>query len=691
MTTVTIQQNVGGYTGTIDTYLRESKPTTQYTAATQVYADGADSAGAEIQGLLSFASIFGDGPGQIPFGSTITSATLTLTLSDGTNSPVTFYRMASDWTALSSLTWNSLGGGIQTDGSEALATPDISLSRLATGVQTVDVASSLQAWANGAVNYGWMLSSGGSDGFAFNSSEGTGAPILTVTYEPPVTTVPGLNVVQSGGSTVVTEGGTGDTILISLKSAPTADVTIAISTSGGNDIGIVTAFLTFTAANWQVQQSVTLNAINDAIFEGTEAFTVTVTATSTDAAYNGLSSDVPVTVTDNDPPPPVPGLDVVQSGGSNVVIEGGAGDTLVIALHSAPTADVTITIWTAGVNDVGLTPTLLTFTTANWQTQQTFSLSAINDSLVEGPESFAGTLTAASTDAGYNGLTYNFSVAVTDNDWFPTVLSPAVVRITDTTQYKAGDPSSIKGCGDPSGIAYVPGLDRLFIVDSEHDESPYYSTKNLFVTLLDGTFVQSISLSAFTREPTGIAYNPLNGLLYISDDDAIKIFIVNPNNPGTLLSSINLAPYGITDAEDPEIDPVTGHIYLLDGVTRRLVELTETGAFVKATTLPTVIRDAEALAYDAVRDVFYIASGANRGTIFQTDHNGNVLATIDLLNTYLNPIDGSKPKIKGLELALSSDPNDGDRMSLYAVDYGRDQALDGRFFEIDLYHDWTGV
>ena len=61
MTTVTIQQNVGGYTGTIDTYLREGKPTTQYTAATQVYADGADSSGVRIQGLLSFANIFGDG------------------------------------------------------------------------------------------------------------------------------------------------------------------------------------------------------------------------------------------------------------------------------------------------------------------------------------------------------------------------------------------------------------------------------------------------------------------------------------------------------------------------------------------------------------------------------------------------------------------------------------------------------
>ena len=107
--------------------------------------------------------------------------------------------------------------------------------------------------------------------------------------------------------------------------------------------------------------------------------------------------------------------------------------------------------------------------------------------------------------------------------------------------------------------------------------------------------------------------------------------------------------------------------------------------------LPALIKDAEALAYDAVRDVFYIASGANRGTIFQTDHSGNILASFDLLNSYTNPLDGSRPRIKGLDLAFSSDPTDGDRMSLYAVDYGRDQVLDGRMFEIDLYHGWLGV
>jgi SdiA-regulated len=574
MTTVTIQQNVGGYTGTYDTYLRESRPTTQYGTATTVISDGVDSSGLKIQGLLEFSNIFGDGPGQIPLGSTITSATLTLTLSDGTTSPVQFYRMAENWAAVPSWTWDSFGGGIQTDGVEALAAADVSLAGLGTGAQTINVLQSLQAWSGGAANYGWLLSIAGSDGFIFSSSEGTAAPVLTVTYEPPVTTVPGLNVVESGGTTAVTEGGAGDTLLISLK--------------------------------------------------------------------------------------------------------------------TAPISDVTITIWTAGSDDIGMVPTVLTFTTANWMTQQSVALSAINDTLIEPTETYTVTVTATSADGSYDGLSSNVTVTVNDNDSLPTVLTPAVVAIHNTSLYTAGDSSKVPGCGDPSGIAYIPGLNRLFIVDSEHDEAPYNSQKNLFITTLDGTFIESVSLRSFTREPTGIAYNPFNGNLYISDDSARKIFIVSALNPKVLLSTIDLAPYGFTDAEDPTIDPVTGHIYMLDGVSRKFIELTETGALVQSTVLPTAIKDAEGLAYDAVRDVFYIASGANRGTIFQTDHDGHILASFDI-NSYLNPVTGSQPKIKGLVLAPSSDPTDGDRLSLYAVDYGKDQGLDGRMFEIDLYHGWLGV
>lgn len=566
MTTVTIQQNVGGYTGTLDTFIREGRPTNSYTTATEISVDGADSTNVRIQGLLSFSGLFGNGPGQIPLGSTITSATLTLSLSDGSKSPVSFYRMVQDWTTLPSLTWNGFGSGIQTDGVEALAAPDLMLGGLASGNQTISVLQSLQAWSAGAANNGWLISSGGSDGFAFSSSEGAFAPILTVTYDAPSGPTPGLTLVQSGGTTVITEGGADDTFSVRLDAAPVSDVTLTVTTTGPGDVGVVTATLTFTAQNWQ--------------------------------------------------------------------------------------------------------------------TAQTVALTAVNDSLADGPESFGITLTASSSDPGYNGMTSTLTVSVVDNDVVQPPLAPTVVAI---------DNSYVYGAADPSGIAYIPGLDLLFIADSEHDESPFYSQLNLFATRLDGTFVASYSMRSFTREPTGLAYNPFNGQLYVTDDDSDKIFIVNPADPTTKVGEINLKPYGITDAEDPVIDPVTGHIFMLDGLTRTFVELTSTGGLIQKTVLSTVIKDPEALAYDAAHDVFYIAGGATRGTIFQTDHSGNILNTINLLNDYPSAVSGSKPKIKGLEFAPSSDPNDGNTLSLYAVDYGADQKSDGRVFEIDLHDNFLFV
>lgn len=580
MATVTFQQRADGYSGTADTYIRERNPDRTYAADSTVFVDGRDNSGVPIQGLISFSDIFGSGPGRIPHNAIITSATLTLAVSDGTKEPVSLHRMMFDWTASPSWTWDAYGNGIQTNWDpqagtgEALATPDLTVAQMGKGNQFLDVTSSVQAWAEGAPNYGWLLSSTGSDGWAFSSSESGKAPVLSVTYEMPAT--------------------------------------------------------------------------------------------------------------------PVPGLDVVESDGSTVVAEGGSGDTFEVALNTAPTSNVTVTVTASIGGEMVISPTQLTFTPINWQTARTISLSAIDDSLAEGTESLTVTLTTSSSDASYNGLSSSIPVAIIDNDAAPPPLNPALVAMHDTTLYKAGDPSGY-GCGDPSGLAYVPELDLLFIADSEHDESPYFSTQNLFATRLDGTFVRSYSLLGFTHEPTGLAYNPQNGMLYITDDDADRIFIVNPMNPETKVGEINVRQLGITDAEDPVIDPVTGNIYLLDGVQRAIYELSESGQLIGSTVLPSVITDAEGLAFDPLADVFYIASGSTRGTIFQTDRSGSILATIDLLNDYRNPITGIKPKLKGLELAPSSDPNDGDRMHLYAADYGVDQQADGRVFEVDLHHDWLGA
>ncbi len=574
MPALSFQQGSNNYSGTKDTYIRESKPNISYANTTGIFVDASDSALKEMQGLLQFSAIFGSAAGQIPLGARITSATVTLSVTDGSSNGASFYRMEQDWALRPVWSWAAFGDGIQTDGVEARATHDVTLSRISKGKEVIDVTQSLQAWSLGEQNNGWLLRTPGSDGWEFDASESAAAPVLTVTYDlastPPPELAPALVIVESDGRTLVAEGGLGDTISVALSAAPSQSVTVTISITGSGDVTMSPTTLTFTSANWNIASQISFAAIDDAIVEGTEQYTVRLATTSADAAYNNLTSIIPVTVIDND--------------------------------RAAP------------------------------------------------------------------------------------VLAPRVVAVHDATTYSAGDPSGT-GAADPSGLAYLPGRNTLLIVDSEHDESPFNSQINLFEVRLDGTFVQSYSMRAFTREPTGIAFNPTNGLLYVSDDDKRKIFVVSPDDPTMLVSQIDVGRLGIVDAEDPVIDPETGNIFLLDGYQRKLFELSPSGELIGSKALPSAITDAEALAFDPAADAFYISSGAARGTIFQTDLDGTVTATIDILAGYRHPDSGGKPKIKGLELAPSSDPHDGDAMSLYAADYGVDQSPDGRLFEISLYDD----
>jgi hypothetical protein len=220
----------------------------------------------------------------------------------------------------------------------------------------------------------------------------------------------------------------------------------------------------------------------------------------------------------------------------------------------------------------------------------------------------------------------------------------------------------------------------LYVGDSEHDESPFYSANNLFSLRTDGSFVRNHSLTAYTKEPTGLAYNSKNGLLYVADDDAHGIFWTDPLNPAVKLGYFDTRPLGFLDTEDLKIDPVTGHIHVLDGSLKQLFEMTIDGKYVDAIPLPSIMKDAEALAYHPTFDLFFVGSGAST-LIWVMDRAGNIKATLDVLTAYT-------PTIKGLELAPSSDPNDGKKLSLYVADYGLDQVNDGRLIEVTLGADW---
>ena len=91
----------------------------------------------------------------------------------------------------------------------------------------------------------------------------------------------GITVTPTTGLTTTEAGGTA-TFTVVLNTQPTADVTIALSSSDTTEGTVSPASLTFTTANWNVPQTVTVTGVNDALDDGNVAYTiVTAPATST--------------------------------------------------------------------------------------------------------------------------------------------------------------------------------------------------------------------------------------------------------------------------------------------------------------------------------------------------------------------------------------------------------------------------
>jgi VCBS repeat-containing protein len=178
------QQGLGGYAGTVDTYLRQASPTTNYAMATSlnVDADEPPGSGSDAQALLRFEDIFGSGPGRVPVGARIVSCELRLQVFDPGNG-LKLHRMLRSW--LDTDTWNSLVGGIQADNVEASATADASTAAVGTGTLIIDVTVSLAAWQSSpSSNFGWAILPTGNDGVDFYSAQGTTPPKLIVTFIP---------------------------------------------------------------------------------------------------------------------------------------------------------------------------------------------------------------------------------------------------------------------------------------------------------------------------------------------------------------------------------------------------------------------------------------------------------------------------------------------------------------------------
>ncbi len=95
-----------------------------------------------------------------------------------------------------------------------------------------------------------------------------------------------------GTGLVTTETGATANFSIQLTSQPTADVTFNLSTSNVNEGTVSVSSVTFTAANWNTPQTITVTGVNDGVADDNTAYQIiTSAAVSSDAKYNNLNPD----------------------------------------------------------------------------------------------------------------------------------------------------------------------------------------------------------------------------------------------------------------------------------------------------------------------------------------------------------------------------------------------------------------
>ena len=246
----------------------------------------------------------------------------------------------------------------------------------------------------------------------------------------------GVTINESDDDTSVTEqpgAGHTDSYTVVLDSRPRADVTIAVESGNTGAATVSPATLTFTPSNWNTAQTVTVTGAHDNVDQGgNHTAIVTHTATSSDAVYNTISiPDITVTVVDED----TMGVTIKESDdATSVTEEVGAGrtDVYTVMLDSRPTADVTIAVESGDTGAATVSPATLTFTPSNWNTEQTVTVTGVDDDVDQlSDRSVTITHTATSKDDSYNTISIpDITVTAVDDD----IMGVTVTESNGSTQ-----------------------------------------------------------------------------------------------------------------------------------------------------------------------------------------------------------------------------------------------------------------
>ena len=203
------QNGTAGYNGEVDTYIAGDNPW-YYPGSSEdndnMWGQAIDVDQYEVaKGLIQFNNMFGNGAGQIPYGSIIEHVTLGMYNSgsndDAGGDAANINALYQSWNP-ATVTWSNFDSGnppmnSTVDGTIGVDNNSLEASPFSTA-NDGNLINTLQSWSNGAANDGWILQQEGRSGFygddgglwlaGCNSATDTNQqPELLVDYAPPPT------------------------------------------------------------------------------------------------------------------------------------------------------------------------------------------------------------------------------------------------------------------------------------------------------------------------------------------------------------------------------------------------------------------------------------------------------------------------------------------------------------------------
>ncbi|MFO0691956.1 MAG: hypothetical protein U0230_00220 [Polyangiales bacterium] len=237
----------------------------------------------------------------------------------------------------------------------------------------------------------------------------------------------GITVGAISGNT--TEAGGTATFTIVLNSQPFGDVTVNFASNYPSEGTTNGNSRTFTAANWNVPQTVTVTGLDDNSFDGNQNYSIVFSATtSTDGAYAAITpASVSLVNIDND------SAGILVSAISRHTNEAGQTATFTVVLNSQPYANVTVNFTSTDTTEGTLSVNQLVFTQANWNVPQTVTVTGVDDLQADGNQPYAIFFGATtSTDPSYAAIIPgNVNVINDDNDSPGLVANPSSGTTTE--------------------------------------------------------------------------------------------------------------------------------------------------------------------------------------------------------------------------------------------------------------------